>query len=196
VHRKDRFQAEANPRKRLMPDPHVLIIATSLNPESRSLILAEEAKSKFDEIGISCELVSLREIDLPFCDGTKNLRAHPGVQTLREKGDRATHFLFAVPIYNGDVNSAARNVVNLNMGFANKTIGFLCASGGDRSYMSVFSLGNSLMFEYECWIVPRFVYAVKRDFEGGRLANPDIVRRIDRLILQLLSRPPQLLPQS
>lgn len=171
-----------------MTEPHVLIISTSLNPNSQSLVLAQEAQSKLDALGISNRLISLRELDLPFCDGTDLPDSHTGVQRLRAAGKLATHFIISMPIYNGDVNGAARNLVNLGCSFGGKTVGFLCAAGGQRSYMAPFSIGNSLMFEYECWIVPRYVYAEGRDLAGGKVSNPEISKRIDRMLAQLLSR--------
>ncbi len=40
-----------------------------------------------------------------------------------------------------------------------KIVGFLCAAGGMSSYMSVMAYANSLMLDFRCVIIPRFVYA-------------------------------------
>ena len=48
-----------------------------------------------------------------------------------------------------------------------KVVGFLCASGGDRSYMSVMAVANSLMLDFRTIIVPRFVYAAGDDIPDG-----------------------------
>ena len=62
-----------------------------------------------------------------------------------------------------------------------KVFGFICAAGGKSSYMSVMSFANSLMIDYRCFIIPKFVYALKNDFDGEKIANPDIMERINEL---------------
>ena len=68
--------------------------------------------------------------------------------------------LLATPIYNYDVSAAAKNMVELTgSAWRDKTVGFICAAGGTSSYMSVMGLANSLMLDFRCIILPRFVYA-------------------------------------
>ena len=78
----------------------------------------------------------------------------------------------ATPIYNYDASAAAKNLVELTgRAWQNKVVGFLCAAGGDGSYMSIMALANSLMLDFRCVIVPRFVYATGGAFAalGSRL---------------------------
>jgi FMN reductase len=67
-----------------------------------------------------------------------------------------------------------------------KTVGFLISAGGHGSYMSVMPFANSLMLDFRCWIVPRFVY-VPQDFAGETLP-PEIDTRLDELLHDLLTR--------
>ena len=62
-----------------------------------------------------------------------------------------------------------------------KNFGFLCAAGGKNSYMSVMGLANSLMIDYRCYIIPKFVYALKKDFDEISVTNTDIKERIKEL---------------
>ena len=62
-----------------------------------------------------------------------------------------------------------------------KVFGFICAAGGKSSYMSVMSFANSLMIDYRCFIIPRFVYALKNDFDGNKVTSPEIKDRINDL---------------
>jgi FMN reductase len=168
-------------------EAHVLIIATSFNAKSKSHVMAQECRRRLEQRGVSAEVIWLRELELPFA-GSPQAEGNPNRRILQDAIARSTHIVFAMPIYNGDVNGAARNVVNLGGEFASKTVGFLCAAGGSRSYMAVFSIGASLMFEYECWIVPRHVYAEKNDFTSGVLTNPEILNRMEKMISDLLGR--------
>ena len=44
--------------------------------------------------------------------------------------------------------------------------------------MSAMGIANSLMLDFRCHIVPRFVYATGDAFEGDRLADEDIQARV------------------
>ena len=52
------------------------------------------------------------------------------------------------------------------------------AAGGDSSYMSIMALANSLMLDFRCVIVPRFVYATDAAFADGALRDPEILARV------------------
>lgn len=176
----------------------VLILATSLHPRSKSLVLAQYTLKRLRERGVETSLIWLRELPLPLCDGTEETSGHPNVARLREEVLRATHVLWAVPIYNYDVNAAAKNVLEhlFNWGFYDeqqweglscKTTGFLCAAGGSHSYMAALPFANSLMLEGRWRVVPRYVYAVHQDFANGEVANPKIQERIGTLMDELLA---------
>lgn len=166
---------------------HVLIFATSLSPTSRSFVLAKAAQEQLDLQGISNKLLDLREYDLPE-SGRANAYDHPSVKEFQGEVVKASHIIFACAVYNYDVSSAAKNLVELLTSdeIVGKTVGFLCAAGGQSSYMSVMSFANSLMLDFRCWIVPRFVYAVKDDFTHKGIANPQIEERIRLLVAEML----------
>ena len=62
----------------------------------------------------------------------------------------------------------------------------MCAAGGRNSYMSVMSLANSLMMDFRCYIIPKFVYATKHDFDDEKISNSDIKERIKELGTELV----------
>ena len=47
--------------------------------------------------------------------------------------------------------------------------------------MSVMSFANSLMIDYRCFIIPKFVYALKSDFDEDEITSSDIKERISEL---------------
>lgn len=159
---------------------NILIVSCSLNSDSRSRILAAEAARVLRSREIGITELDLRKHPLPFCDGEN---CDPAVlQPLRDAIRSADAILMAVPIYNYDVNAAAKNLVELTGSVWNeKIVGFLCAAGGHASYMSVMSLANSLMLDFRCLIIPRFVYAVESDFTGAEISSPKIRQRIEQL---------------
>src|SRR5213594_2265035 len=146
---------------------NILVIGCSLNPESNSQILARQAVSEIQSLGAKPQLIDLREQKLSFCDGaTVDDLAGPLAEAVRN----ADGIIMAVPIYNYDVNAAAKNMVeHVSKAFEGKLIGFMCAAGGQGSYMSIMNLANSLMLDFRCFIVPRFVYALWNDFGDGKI---------------------------
>jgi NAD(P)H-dependent FMN reductase len=166
----------------------LLVISCSLNTSSRSRELARVTKEHFSHEKEECLFIDLAEFDLPFCDGDKAYE-HPHVKQLAKAIDQATAIIMAVPIYNFAAGAAARNLVELvGNSFEQKVVGFICAAGGQRSYMSVMDLANSLMLHHHCLIIPQFVYVDGSSFsENGRLESPDIHARL-HLLLEMAVR--------
>ena len=131
------------------------------------------------------EWLDLADHSIPFCDGDSTHK-NPEVINLREKIKNAKGILFAVPIYNYDVNAAAKNLIELTGdAWTKKVVGFLCAAGGKSSYMSVMGLANSLMLDFRCLIIPRFIYSTSEDFAEDKVAAPQVKDRIAELIKEL-----------
>jgi NAD(P)H-dependent FMN reductase len=159
-----------------------LVLSSSLHPSSRSRILAREAADRIARAGQTAELFDLAENPLPACDGD-SAYADETVKTLAALIEQAEAILVASPVYNYDVNAAAKNAVELTgRMWTGKIVGMLLAAGARSSYMSSMGLAGSLMLDFRCLIVPRFVYATGDCFEGDRLADEDIERRIDELV--------------
>lgn len=163
----------------------LLVLSCSLNPESNSRTLARTAQQTLTEAGQPSTFLDLRDLPLPLCDGGPAY-GHPSVATARSAIAAATGILAATPIYNYDANSALKNLVELTgKAWENKVVGFACTAGGMSSYMAIMGLANSLMLDFRCTIVPRFVYATERDFTGETIGNPEVARRTGELALTL-----------
>jgi FMN reductase len=169
------------------PGAHVLIVASSLNEGSRSKQLARIAEAKLATAGAAVTLLDMAVTPLPFA-GSGAAWGDPAVAAMQALAGAATHILFAIPVYNYDVNAVAKNFIEL-MGeskLGGKTVGFLCSAGGHGSYMAILSFANSLMLDFRCWIVPRFLY-VTEDFPAGKLPEK-LDERMDGLLVDLLTR--------
>ena len=154
-----------------------LVISTSLREGSRSRIMAKALSKNLNEV----EFFDLQKNPLPMCDGDKCYDL-PEVIEFRKKVESAKGIIMAIPIYNYNVSSGAKNIIELGGRMLyDKVFGFICAAGGKSSYMSVMSFASSLMIDYRCFIIPKFVYALKSDFNENEITNPDIKERIDEL---------------
>jgi len=131
--------------------------------------------------GIATRIIDLRDAALPLCDG-EAAYDHQDVKTLSKSISVARVIVVATPIYNFDVSAALKNLIELTGdSWENKVVGFLCAAGGSPSYMSVMSLANSLMLDFRCLIIPRFVFATGEDFEDWALSSAEVQERIRQL---------------
>ena len=159
-----------------------VIVSSSLNPDSNSRLLAQEAKRIFEQDGQPVTLLDLRDHPLPLCDGDAAY-GHPGIQPVARILKAARTIIIATPIYNYDGTAAVKNLIELTgRSWDGKVVGFLCAAGGMSSYMSIMSLANSLMLDFRSIIVPRFVYATGDAFAAGKLIDPEQIRRVTELV--------------
>ena len=133
-----------------------------------------------------CQWLDIHKLDLPLCDADK-CYSHPEAGNVRRAIEGADGILIASPVYNYDMSAAAKNMIELTgSAWEDKIVGFLCAAGGMSSYMSVMAYANSLMLDFRCIIIPRFVYATGRAFEGDKLVDKEAGKRIEELVGELL----------
>jgi NAD(P)H-dependent FMN reductase len=162
-----------------------LVFSCSLNPESRSRGLAERVHAHLAQ-GVAAEFVDLARVPLPMCDGAFSY-GDANVKMLQAKIAAARGIVVATAIYNYDVNAAAKNLLELTgRAWTGKVVGFICAAGGQGSYMSVMPFANSLMLDFRCHVVPRFVYSVDADPGHEDFGSEATERRIAELADEMI----------
>lgn len=133
--------------------------------------------------GLTVDMLDLGTDPMPPCDGAA-CYADPAVQAATARVKGAAAVIFCSPIYNYQHNSAAKNFVEVtNAGWPDKIVGLVVNAGGDRSFLSVLPLANSLWLDHHCIIAPRFVYVTPAAFnENGALkADSEIISRLNEL---------------
>ena len=162
----------------------LLVLSTSLNPGSKSRLLAAAASTALTTENVDHTNLNLKDLPLPLCDGGAAY-GDPNTAKAGEIVKAADGIIVASPIYNYDVNAAFKNLVELTGkgAWENKTVAFLNAAGGHSSYMSVMGLANSLMLDFRCVIVPRFVYATPGDFDDSGISNAALRQRVTECAL-------------
>ena len=160
----------------------ILVLSSSLHPDSRSRLLARATVDRLTQIGEATELFDLSVTSLPPCDGA-TAYGDANVVALAAKIKAADGILIASPVYNYDVNAAIKNAVELTgKAWTGQVVGMMLSAGGQGSYMSAMGLANSLMLDFRCVIVPRFIYATGESFEGDSLADESIQMRVNQLV--------------
>src|SRR5438309_8540512 len=166
--------------------PKYLVVSTSGNPDSNSRRMGRIAFHRLENAKVESAWLDISQLDLPLCDADA-CYAQPSAQHVRGAIKAADGILVATPVYNYDVSAAAKNMVELTgKAWEDKVVGFLCAAGGMSSYMSVMAFATSLMLDFRSVIIPRFVYATGRAFEGGELTDNEVGERINELADELV----------
>lgn len=166
--------------------PKYLVISTSGNPDSNSRRMAQIAFELLKRAKVNCDWLDIRKLDLPLCDADV-CYDEPAAQKLSGAIEPADGIIVATPVYNYDVSASAKNMVELTgSAWEDKVVAFLCAAGGMSSYMSVMSFANSLMLDFRTIVIPRFVYATGDDFDGDKLTDPKLGRRIEQVTNELV----------
>ena len=163
-----------------------LVISTSGNPLSNSRKMGRVAFASLQNAKVDCEWMDLAELDLPLCDAHA-CYAHPAARKLAATVEEAKGIIVAAPVYNYDVSASAKNMIELTgSSWEDKIVGFLCAAGGMGGYMSVMAYANSLMLDFRCVIIPRFVYATGDDFDDDGVTQKKVRARIEQVAAELI----------
>jgi NAD(P)H-dependent FMN reductase len=166
--------------------PNYLVVSTSGNPDSNSRRMGQTAFDWLKKAKVNCEWLDISKLNLPMCDADACYN-HPAAKSITTAIESADGIIVATPVYNYDVSAAAKNLVELTGGaWEDKIVAFLCAAGGMGSYMSVMSFANSLMLDFRCLIIPRFVYATGDSFNGDKLTDTKVVKRIGQVAAELV----------
>ena len=166
--------------------PKYLIISTSGNAESNSRIMGRTAFERMQEKKANVDWIDISELDLPICDADK-CYLNANAQQLKKAVGAADGMIIAAPVYNYDVSAAAKNMIELTgSSWEDKIVGFLCAAGGMSSYMSVMAYANSLMLDFRTVIIPRFVYATGDAFDGDKLIDQKVEKRVQQVADDLI----------
>jgi FMN reductase len=163
-----------------------LVVSTSGNPSSNSRKMGRVAFAYLQRQKVDCDWIDIRELSLPLCDADA-CYAEPSAQTLKGAIEAADGIIVAAPVYNYDVSAAAKNMIELSgKAWEDKVVGFLCAAGGHSSYMSVMAYANSLMLDFRCVIIPRFVFATGDAFDDETLSDTKVVKRAEQVAADLI----------
>lgn len=166
--------------------PKYLVVSTSGNADSNSRRMGQAAFGHLQKRKVDCTWIDISELDLPLCDADK-CYLNPAVQKLNKAIETADGILIAAPVYNYDVAAAAKNMIELTgSSWEEKIVGFLCAAGGNSSYMAVMAYANSLMLDFRTVIIPRFVYATGDAFKGDEIVDKKVATRIEQAADELI----------
>lgn len=166
---------------------NVAILNANLAEGGKTAHLAEVIAAYFQASGHESRIFSLAEWDLPACDGGLCYKNEKTIALTAELA-KADALVLIAPVYNYDFNAAAKNLIELTgYSWKGKAVGLVCTAGADRSYLSPLGFMNSLSIDYRCLVSPRYVYAVRADFNADNTLPGDgeVRRRLAFLAREL-----------
>lgn len=143
----------------------LLIISSSLNPDSNSRKLAHAALEHAKAKGYEVNFIEMCKYPVDICDGGSSF-SHESLEPLNKLIGDASAIVLCGPIYAYAMAAATKNLIELTgKNWTGKPVGLMAAAGGKNSYMAVLGTANSLMLDYRCPIVPKYVYGDASQFD-------------------------------
>ena len=102
------------------------------------------------------------------------------MKNLSIKVEETDNIIIGMGVHCYSINDALKIILDNCFDKANsKFFGIACAAGGEKSYLSTQHLTQICMNEWRMIQLPRIVYATGKDFQEDRLANKDVMKRLD-----------------
>lgn len=165
-------------------------IAGSLRPGSYSQQALRVVEQRLVALGAEVEIIELRSLNLPFCDGSDEYPDYPDVAKLSQALKQADGIILATPEYHGSVSGVLKNALDL-MGFeefSNKVTGLISVLGGQSNSNALNDL-RTIMRWVHAWTIPEQVaigQAWKAFSEDGTLLDQNLSQRIDAFAKSLI----------
>lgn len=158
-------------------------IGGSLRPDSYSQQALKVAIERIEALGAEGEILDLRSLNLPFCDGGDDYSDYPDVELMTQTVRDADGIILATPEYHGSISGVLKNALDL-MGFeefSGKMTGFISVLGGQSNSNALNDL-RIIMRWVHAWTIPEQVaigQAWKAFNQQGELVDPDLSKRLD-----------------
>ncbi len=165
-------------------------ITGSLRDGSYAAQALEQAITRVEALGAAVEIIDLRDLNLPFCNGGDDYPDYPDVAILREKVKAADGLILATPEYHGSVSGVLKNALDL-MSFehlSGKVAGLISVLGGQSNSNALNDLRVIIRWVHG-WVIPEQIaigQAWQAFDKGGKLLDEKISQRFDRFAQSLV----------
>lgn len=165
-------------------------ITGSLRNSSYTFQALETAVQRVEALGAEVEIIDLREMNLPFCDGGDEYPDYPDVEKLRNTVKAADGLILATPEYHGSVSGVIKNALDL-MSFehlSDKVTGLISVLGGQSNSNALNDLRIIIRWVHG-WVIPEQVaigQAWKAFDKEGKLLDEKLSQRFDQFAQSLV----------
>ena len=165
-------------------------ITGSLRTDSYSALALQQAIDRVRALGAEAEIIDLREMKLPFCDGGNEYPDYPDVEIMREKVKTADGLILATPEYHGSVSGVLKNALDL-MSFehlSGKVTGAISVLGGQPNSNALNDLRIIVRWVHG-FVIPEQI-AVGQAWQAfdssGKLKDEKLAQRFDAFAQSLV----------
>lgn len=164
----------------------IVALGGSLRPHSMTYQTLGLALKKIEAYQVPTELIDLRQLHLPFCNGDSFYPTYPDVEILRQKIHSTTGLLLATPEYHGNMSGVLKNALDLleENHVSGKIVGLIGIVGGVHSTNALNTL-RLICRQLHCWVLPEQIvisYAEESFDEKGELKDKQLDERFDHFI--------------
>ena len=166
-------------------------IIGSLRAQSYSAKALQQAIARVEALGAEVEILDLREMNLPFCNGGDEYPHYPDVIKLRDTVKEADGLILATPEYHGSVSGVMKNALDL-MSFehlSDKVVGMISVLGGQSNSNALNDL-RIIMRWVHAWVIPEQIavgQAWQAFDEEGKLLDEKLSKRFDQFAQSLVN---------
>jgi FMN reductase len=169
---------------------NIVGIGGSLRTESYSQQALNLAAQRVQALGANVEVLDLRTMNLPFCNGEDDYVDYPDVERLRAAVSRADGLILATPEYHGSVSGVLKNALDL-MSFehlSGKVAGLISVLGGQSNSNALNDLRVILRWVH-AWVIPEQI-AIGQVWKAfgaeGKLLDEKLSQRLDQFAQSLV----------
>lgn len=165
-------------------------IGGSLRRDSYSQLALNVAASRVEALGAEMEILDLRLLNLPFCNGEDEYPGYPDVERLQQTVKQADGLILATPEYHGGVSGVLKNALDL-MSFEQldgKVTGLISVLGGQPNSNALNDL-RLIMRWVHSWVIPEQIAIgqVWKAFDpDGKLLDEKLSERFDSFAQSLV----------
>jgi NAD(P)H-dependent FMN reductase len=150
----------------------------------------EVAISRVQGLGVETEIIDLRKLSLPFCNGGDDYSDYPDVAKMQQTVKSAAGLILATPEYHGSVSGVMKNALDL-MSFeelSGKVAGLISVLGGQSNSNALNDLRIILRWVH-AWVIPEQIglgQAWKVFNEEGKILDEKLSQRFDAFAASLV----------
>jgi FMN reductase len=165
-------------------------ISGSLREGSYSFSALNLVAQRLSALGASVEIVDLRSLNLPFCDGGKDYSAYPDVAKLKQIVKAADGLVLATPEYHGSLSGVMKNALDLLTfeELSGKVTGLMSVLGGQSNSNALNDL-RVIMRWVHAWVLPEQI-AIGQAWQvfdkEGKLLDEKLGERFDKFSQSLV----------
>lgn len=165
-------------------------IGGSLRTDSYSMQALYVAAERAKALGAEVQILDLKEMTLPFCDGGSDYPDYPDAAVLQTTVKAADALILSTPEYHGSVSGVIKNALDL-MGFeelSGKVTGFISVLGGQPNSNALNEM-RVIMRWVHAWSIPEQI-AIGQAWNAfdseGQLKDEKLSQRFDEFAKSLV----------